>query len=319
MRTWLPALLIIFSGLDALAQEPWPSRPVTLIVPHAAGVTPDVVARILAERLAAPFGQPVVVINRPGSNGLIGGEAAARSRPDGHTLLIGDDALVTISPHLYPSMTFSPEKDFVPILSLVENQFFLVVRPDLPVTNLQSFFEYARQANPALAYGSNGQGSQSHLTMERLRGLAGVELLHVPYRTASQSATAIVTGEISVAFIGSSALSLVRSGKLRALASTGPMQSKSFPDVPPLNRSYPGFEMTNWQGLFAPAGTPQPILARIEQEVRAILTAEGLQERLAGGSDLRILLLGAAEFTQRIRRDSDRYREIVDRLGLKID
>jgi len=319
MRKLFIALLLAIPGKESLAQEPWPSRPITLVVPHAAGVTPDVVARILAERLTPVLGQPVVVINRPGSNGLIGGEAAARSKPDGYTLMVGDDALFAISPHLYPAMTFSPEKDFVPILSLVENQYFLVVRPDLPVTDLRSFFAYARQANPTLAYGSNGQGSQSHLTMERLRGLAGVALLHVPYRTGSQSAAAVAAGEISVAFIGASALSQVRSGRLRALASTGPRQSTSFPDVPPLNKTFPGFEMTNWQGLFAPAGTPQAVLARIDQEVRAILAAEGVQERLAGGSDLRVVLLGAPEFAQRIRRESDRYRDIVERLGLKID
>lgn len=319
MRTLLAALCIIFPGKEVPAQEPWPSRPVTLLVPHAPGVAPDLIARVIAERLAPSLGQPIIVKNQPGSSGLIGGEAAARSRPDGYTLMVGDDALFAIAPHLYPNMTFSPLRDFVPIISLVENQYMLVVRPDPAVTDLQSFLGYARRAVPPLAYGSNGNGSQSHLTMERLRVLAGLELLHVPYRTGGQIAAAVAIGEVSVAFVGASGTAQVRTGRLRALASTGAARSVTFPDVPTLNKTFPGFEMTNWQGLFAPAGTPQPIVVRLEQEVREILTQESVMERLASGSDLRALLLGPREFAQRIQRDSDKYREIVARLGLKID
>lgn len=301
------------------AEEPWPARALTLLVGYGPGVAPDLVGRVVAERLAAALGQPVVVVNRPGSNGLIAGEEASRARADGYTLLVGDDGMFTIAPHIYRNLRFSPTQDFAPIASLVENQFVLAVRPDLPVSDLRSFLDHARQAQPPLAYGSPGSGGQAHLTMERLRRLAGIELLHVPFRTGVQAALGIVSGDIAAAFVGASAAGHIRAGRLRVIATTGPARSKAFPEVRTLGETFPGLEMTNWQGLFAPAGTPRPILDRLEAELRRITAAEDFVQRVGGGGDMRALLLGADAFAQRIRRDHERYRQIVEQVGLKPD
>jgi tripartite-type tricarboxylate transporter receptor subunit TctC len=318
MKTLILALLALLAP-SLFAQEPWPSRPLTILVAYGPGVGPDLAARAVADRLGAALGQPVVVINRPGNNGLIGGEEASRARPDGYTLFLGDDGLFAIVTHLYRNLRFSPHRDFTPIASLVENQFLLGVRPELPVNDLQGFIEHARQASPPLAYGSSGSGGQAHLTMERMRRLAGIELLHVPFRTGGQAAMAIVSGDIAAAFVGASAAGHIRAGRLRIIATTGPSRSKALPDVPALNEVFPGLEMTNWQALFAPAGTPRPVLERLEQEVRRIVAAEDFIQRVGGSGDMRALNLGSEALAQRIRRDHERYGRIVESLGLKPD
>ena len=319
MKKILLALLSLVLA-PAFAQEPWPSRPVTLIVPYTPGAAPDLIARAIGDKLSVALGQPVVVANRSGSAGLIGGDAAAHSKPDGYTLLVGDDGMFAIAPHLYRHMTFNPAVDFAPITSLVENAFVLAIDPALPATDVASFLELARKSNPPLAYGSFGSGSQPHLTMERLKSLGGgVPMLHVPYRTSGAAGMAIVGHEIAASFVGASAASYIRNGRLRAIATTGATRSRTLPEVPTLSETYPGLVMTNWQGLFAPAGTPAAVIQRIEREVREILASEELAQRLAGAGDMRALVLGPDAFAQRIRRDSEKYREIIEKLDLKLD
>jgi len=312
-------LLALLCAAPAGAQEPWPSRPITLVVPFGPGVAPDLIARALGERLSATLGQPLVILNRPGQTGLIGGETVAHSKPDGYTLLIGDDALFAIAPHVYRQLPFNPATELTPIISLIENAFILAINPALPATDLASFLALARKANPPLAYASFGNGSQSHLMMERLRSVAGLPLLHVPFRGSSQAAQAVASGDAAAAFTGVAGDALARSGRVRAVATTGAARSKSWPGLPTLAESFPGLVMTNWQGLFAPAGTAPAVLRRIEEAARDVLASDELVRKMSGGGDMRVLLLGSADFAQRIRRDSERYREIVERLGLKID
>jgi len=205
LRSTLALLAVIWTGLlslDAAAQ--YPTKPIRMLVPFAPGGGPDLVARLIAPSLAHALGQPVVVENRAGSNGNIAGDIVAKSSPDGHTLLLAHDALVVINPHLYPKMPFDPQKDLAPVASLVSNGFFLASNPAVPAKTFPEFIEYARRANPPLQYASVGNGSQHHLTMERLKVRAGIDMVHIPYKSGAPATTATVAGEVSAMMAGTS-------------------------------------------------------------------------------------------------------------------
>ena len=191
-------LIVLIAGvaLCAAALAQYPSRPVKIVVTIPPGGAPDIAARILADRLSPALGQPVVVENRPGANGNTAGAEVARAAPDGYTLILGADSLITINPHIYARMPIDPLKDLVPVASLVSNQFVLSVNPTLPVKTLPEFVEYARKSNPPLAYASGGNGSQHQLMMEMLKQRAGIDLVHVPYRGGTPATTATMAGEI---------------------------------------------------------------------------------------------------------------------------
>ena len=211
---------VLFTAIPSGAQQ-YPARPIRLLVPNPPGGATDNLARVVAPKLGELFGQTVVVDNRPGSNGNLATEATVRATPDGHTLLLGQDSQIVISPHLYRKLPFDTLKDLTPVASLVSTQMLLAVQPSLPVKNPQEFVEYARRANPPLAYGSIGNGSQHHLAMEMLKAHTGINLLHVPYKGGGPAMVAFLGGEVAAMFGGSSAAPHVRSGKLRALALAG--------------------------------------------------------------------------------------------------
>src|SRR6266568_4575259 len=200
----------------------YPARPIRLLVPIPPGGGPDIVARLIAPKLTDALGQPVVVENRVGGNGNLAGELVARSPADGHTLLLGMDSLMVINPHLYASMPFDPLRDLAPVASLVSNGFFLAVNPSVPARTFPEFIEYARRADPPLHYGSGGNGSQHHLTMERLKMRAGINMVHVPYKGGAPATTATVAGEVAAMMSGTSTAGQIKAGRLRALAFTGP-------------------------------------------------------------------------------------------------
>src|SRR5260221_446117 len=223
-----PLLVAVFAALflhDALAQ--YPSRPIRLLVGFPPGGGPDIVARLLAPKLAEALGQPVVVETRVGGTGTIAGEAVAKSPADGHTLLVGHDGLFVINPHLYKKMPIDPLKDLAPVASLVSNGFFLAITPSVPAQTFPEFIEYARRADPPLQYGSGGNGSQHHLTMERLKARAGINMVHVPYKRGAPPTTATVAGEVAAMMSGTSTAGQIRAGRLRAIAFTGPQRSRA--------------------------------------------------------------------------------------------
>src|SRR5256712_9958318 len=248
------ALLAALLCHGAAAQ--YPSRPIRLLVPIPPGGGPDIVARLIAPKLGDALGQAVVVENRVGGNGNLAGELVAKSPADGHTLLLGMDSLMVINPHLYASMPFDPLRDLAPVASLVSNGFFLAVNPSVPARTFPEFIEYARRADPPLHYGSGGNGSQHHPTLERLKARAGINMVHVPYKGGAPATTATVAGEVAVMMSGTSTAGQIKAGRLRALAFTGPQRSRILPDVPTIAEFYPDFVMVQWYGLFAPAGTP---------------------------------------------------------------
>src|SRR4051812_37098544 len=260
--------LFALAALAIAATSAWaqyPSRPVHLIVPIPPGGAPDIAARVLAAKLQESLGQPVVVENKPGANGNVASESVARATPDGHTLALIADSQVVINPHLYKKMPLDTLRDLAPVSTVAANQFVLAINPSLPVKTFPEFIEYAKKANPPLTYASGGNGSQHHLTMEMLKRRAGIELLHVPYKGGSPATMATLAGETAAMWAGSSNAAQIKAGRLRALAVSGEKRSAQYPDLPTISEFYPGFHNSIWLAIFAPAATPEPVLARLRE------------------------------------------------------
>lgn len=315
-RAVIAALAVALTCAAANAQQ-YPSRPIRLLVPNPPGGATDNLARVVAPKLTQALGQTVVVDNRPGSNGNLAVEAAARAVPDGHTLMLAADGQIVISPHLYKKLPFDTLKDLTPVASLVSTQMLLAVHPSLPVKSVQEFVEHARRANPPLAYASIGNGSQHHLAMEMLKRRANINLLHVPFKGGGPALVAVFGGEVSAMFGGSSAGPHVRSGKLRALALAG-KRNAAYPGLPALSESYPGLEVTPWLGLFAPVGLQQPVLNRLRAETGRMLADPDALGRVRNIA-LDPFVTTPQEFSVLIRADYAKYGEVVKTVGVTID
>jgi tripartite-type tricarboxylate transporter receptor subunit TctC len=310
---WLLALL----AASAWAQ--YPARPIRLLVPNPPGGATDTIARVVAPGLGEALGQPVVVENRPGSNGNLSSELAAKAAPDGYTLLLGQDSQIVISPHLYPKLPVDTLKDLAPVATLVTTQMVLAANPSLPARNLQEFVELAKRARPPLAYASIGNGSQHHLTMEMLKLRAGIELVHVPYKGGGPATLAVLAGEVPVMFGGNSVTAQIKAGRLRGLAVAGKKRSAAFPDLPTLAEFYPGLEVTAWIGIFAPAGVPATVLARLHGEINRLLETPALRDKVLGVGGLEPFVSTPEEFAALIRAEYAKYGEVVKATGVKID
>jgi tripartite-type tricarboxylate transporter receptor subunit TctC len=303
----------------ALAQ-PYPARPVRLLVSFPPGGASDIVARLIGQSLAPRLGQPVVVENRPGSNGNLAGELVAHAPAGGYTLLLGPSALFGINPHLYARMPIDPLKELTPVASLVANELILAANPSLAAAkNFRDFIDAARSTKPPLFYASIGNGSEHHFAMEFLKQQAGIELVHVSYRGGGPAAIGVMGGEVAAMFGGGSVAPLVQSGKLRGLAVTGMRRSALLPELPPIAEFYPDYEVTIWQGLFAPAGTPPAILARLRAETNAVLVQPDVTEKLAAAGSGEPYLTTPAELTARIRSDYERYGKLIKAIGISVD
>ena len=312
-------LLLVFFLFCEAAWAQYPLRPIRLFVPNPPGGATDTLARLIAPKLGEGLGQPVIVENRPGSNGNLASEATARASPDGHTLLLCADAQIVIGPHLYAKMPLDTLKDLDPVASLVNTQMVLSVSPALPVRNLQEFIEYARRATPPLAYASIGNGSQHHLVMEMLKSRAGIDLLHVPFKGGGPATVAILSGEVSAMFGGNSVAGHIKSGKLRALAVAGRQRSAAYPDLPRLSEVYPDLEVTPWLALFGPSGLPAPVLNRLRNEISRLLADPEMQQRVRNLGGLEPYVTTPGEFAAVLRAEHAKYAEIVKAAGARID
>ena len=317
IRIAVLALATLF--VDSAVAQQFPTRTIRIFVSIPPGGAPDIAARLLAQRLTETMGQPVVVENRPGANGNLAGDAVAKSTPDGYTLMLAGDSLIVINPHIYSRMPFDTLKDLVPVTSIASNQFFLSINPSVPAKTLLEFVEYARKANPPLPYASGGNGSQHHLGIEMFKQRAGINLLHVPYRGGAPAGTATVAGETVLVLAGASNAGLLRGGQLRGLATTGRKRSPLFPDLPIIADFYPGYDVTIWLGLFAPAGTPEAIVTKLREEVHKALSERELAGKLNVTGALEPLLLSPPEFDALIRKDYDKYGKVVRDVGARID
>jgi tripartite-type tricarboxylate transporter receptor subunit TctC len=319
------AAILAFAAFMAMLASPvmaqqYPTRPVKILVTIPPGGAPDIAARLLAQRLGELMGGSFFVENRTGANGNVAGDILAHADPDGYTLMLAADSLLTINPHVYgASMPFDPLKDILPVSSVASNQFFLAVNPELPVKTLPEFIEYARKAKPPLPYASGGNGSQHQLGIEMLKQLAHIDLLHVPFRGGSPAGMATVAGETKVVLAGASSSGLLKSGKLRGLATTGKKRSPLFPDLPSISEFYPGYDLTIWLGLFAPPATPEPIVTKLRTTVQKALAEPGLVQKLNVTGKLEPLILTPAAFNDLIRHDYEKYKKVVAAVGVKIN
>ena len=314
--SFLVALCIVASGAHA---QSYPARPIHLVVAIPPGGAPDIAARIIAERLSQTMGQAFVVDNKPGANGNIAAEFVAKAPPDGYTLLLGQDSIFVINPYLYKKMPVDVRQALVPVSPVATNAFVLAINPSVPAKTFQEFIEIARKSNPPLTYASGGNGSQHHLMMEMLKQRAGIELMHVPYKGGAPATTATLAGETQVMFSGTSVSPQVKAGKLRAIASSGAKRSEAFPDVPAIGEFYPGYDATIWLGLFAPAGTPEPIMDRLRAEVGMALASPEVRQKLNTAGGLQPLALKPPEFAALIESDSAKYGKLVRELGITLD
>jgi tripartite-type tricarboxylate transporter receptor subunit TctC len=322
IHTVLLAASIAFAGLLApqSAAAQYPSKPIRVLVADAAGSAPDTITRVVGERLGPLLGQAIVVENRTGSNGNIAMEAAAKSVPDGYTLVFCADSMIVINPHMYAKMGIDTLKDLAPVSALAaQPNFLLSVHPSVPVKNFQEFIEYAKKANPPLAYASAGNGSQHQMAMEMLKLRAGIDLVHVPYKGGAPAAMATMAGEVSAMFSGASTASLILAGKLRGLAATGRSRSTLLPELPTVGEIYPGYVLTTWLGLFAPAGVPDPVMARLRAEINRVLAMPDVKTRLNAAGGLEPYVITPQEFAERIRSDYEKYGALVKQIGIKID
>ena len=317
-RAFCFVLLSFAVGAQALAQQDYPSRPIRLITPAAQGGTTDLLARVFGARLAEVFKQQVVVDNRAGAAGVIAGELTANAPPDGYTLLLAYHQH-TINAALNPSLPYHPVNSFTPITQLTSAGLMLVVNPSTPVRNLEEFVNWTRNYAGPLNYGSAGNGSGGHLAGELYKLMAGVKAEHIPYKGSGPAMMDLVAGQYHYNFAGiQGAQTLVRSGKLRALAITTPRRLAALPDLPAVAEALPGFEVVGWYGVIGPANLPGPILTRLHAEFVKVLGQPEVRERIvADGSEP----IGSTpgEFRQFMLADLAKWAQLVKQSGAKLD
>jgi tripartite-type tricarboxylate transporter receptor subunit TctC len=311
------ATALLVAGGSALAQ-PYPTKPIRLISPFAAGGGSDFVARVAGQKLGAALGQPVVIDNRVGAGGAIGTEIAARSPADGYTLLLGSQGPFAILPVITARLPYDPIKDFAPITVMCSFPFVLVVHPSLPVKSVQELIALAQAKPGGLNFGSPGNGSTTHLATELLKVLAKIDVVHVPYKGVAPAVADILGGQLQ--FMSgdlSTMMPQVKAGKLRALAITGAKRSPLAPELPTIAESgVPGYEASGWFGIIAPGATPREIVARLSAVLVKGLADADARERLAalGGE---VVANTPAEFATRIKDDLSKWKKLVAAIGLK--
>jgi tripartite-type tricarboxylate transporter receptor subunit TctC len=311
LRRSLIATLLLAACLAPVQAQSWPVKPVRVVVNFPPGGAADQIARAISVPLQEALGQPVVVENRAGSNGNIGGDLVAKSPADGYTLLMSSGGMVSVNPHIYPKMPFDPAKDLEPVAAAARVLVFLVSKPSLPVNNIAELISYIK-ANPGkLSYGSAGSGSSLHLAGEMFKSQAGLFAVHVPYRGAAPALVDLLAGQIDYYFDPGIGLNQVRAGKLKLLAVGSPKRSPLFPDVPTLSEAgLTGFDADTVFGFYAPSGTPAPVVARLNREINRILTTPALKDRMAalGGE---ALAMTPGEFAAKASEDSKRFGAII--------
>jgi tripartite-type tricarboxylate transporter receptor subunit TctC len=290
---------------EVASAQDYPTRPITLIVPQTPGASSDLLARTLGERLQALWGQTIVIENKPGAGGNVGAALVARAAPDGYTIMIGTDAMMTANQHLYKNMSFDPVKDFAPVAMAGSNIICLAVNADVPVKTMPEFIAYAK-ANPGkLKYGTPGAASPHHLSGEMLALKAGIDIVHVPYRGGGPAANDLLGGHIPMAFLSlSAAVPLLPSGKIRIVALVDKQRYTAMPEIPTIGETVPGFEMSSWLGVFAPLGTPAPIVARLSSAVTGIFNDPPVVQKL-GTLGLVVKPMTPAEMTAMIKSEAD--------------
>jgi len=310
------AMAMSFAG-HAVAADAYPAKPVTLIVPWAAGGSTDILARVLSEHLTKSLGQPVIVDNKPGASGNIGSAMVARAQPDGYTLLVGSMSTHAMNPALMANMPFKGVDDFTPLglLAYVTNT--MVVNPSVPANNVKELIAYAK-ANPGkLAYASAGPGSTNHLSAVLFEKMAGVQMLHVPYKGGAPAVVDTVAGQTQLLFsAGTQTLPHVKAGKLKLLAVTEAKRSPLLPNVPTVGETIPGYELAVWYGAFGPKNMPADLVAKLNKEINRVMSLPEVKAKM-DAIGVETATSTPQEFGKILRRDADRYGKLIKDLGIQ--
>ena len=307
-------------GLQAQAQTAYPNKPVHIIVPSTPAGVLDNVARTLALRLAEQLGQPIVIDNKGGAGGNIGAEAAARSAADGYTLFIGFNATHGANPALFGKLSYDPIKDFAPISLLASVPNIISIHPSVPVNTLAELVAMAKARPGQLSYASSGNGTSTHLAAEMFKGVAGVDIAHIPYKGSAPAVADVIAGQVPVIVDSvASSTAQIKAGKLKALATTGPRRLSVLPDLPTVAESgYPGFESTAWLGLLAPAGTPKAIIDQLNAQVLKVMALPETRERMAAfGAE--ITTSTPEQFAAHIRSEIAKLGKVVHDANIKLN
>ena len=315
------ALLACAAAVPAMAQG-YPRKPIRFVVGFSAGNSIDSVARIIGQHLSAKFGQPVLVDNKTGANGMLAATEVARSPPDGYTVLISNSSTITVNPLLYQKMGYEPKKDFVPVALMVSVPFILTVNPQKgpigTVPTLQGMLDLARAKPGAYSYGSAGMGNLTQLGFELLNGMAGVDMTHVAYRGSAPAQVALLGGEVDAAFDNPSAVPKIEAGQLRALAVSSAQRWHELPDVPAIAEAgYPGFDISFWVGALVPAQTPAPIVNALSEAIAAVAQDPAAKARLEQQGNIR--MFGPKRFAEQIDEETAKYVQVIRQAGIKLD
>lgn len=311
-------LIAAAPGPAQAREETYPSRPTTLMVGFSAGGAVDQVARLIGQALGTVFNQPYVIENRAGATGTIAAEIVSRAKPDGYTLLLGTQSTMVVAPGMYPNLKFDPIKDFVPVSLIASVPLALVVNPSLPLNSVQDIIQYARDKKGDLTYASSGLGGPQHVSMELFDAMAEVRMVHIPYKGEANAITDVLGGQVPLMFSNlPTLLPYIRSGKLRGIAVSSLQRAASAPDLPTVAESgLPGFEALTWFGLYAPAGTPPEVIARLEQGVRQALADPALRAKMAG-QGMTVEDRDSAAFKQYMQSESVKWGDLIRKAGIK--
>ena len=319
-RKILLGLVLTFTAVGlALAQDKFPNKPVTVVVPQAAGGANDAIARVIAQKLSEQMGQPFVIDNRTGAGGNVGTTAVARAKADGYTLMVTADSAMVINPSLYQSTGFDPIKDFDPVGTVATAGYVLVANPSFPAKNTTELIALAKQQPGKINIGSAGNGTLNHLIGEMLSKAAGIDMVHVPYKASSAAVTDLVAGQVQVSVQSlPSSIAFIRSGKVKVLGVINPKRLPALPDVPTIGETIKGFGTTPWYGMFVPAGTPKHIVTQLNAEIAKALESKDVLDRLAGVG-CEPYKSTTEQFAQLVRDDLPRWAKIVKDSGAKLD
>ena len=320
-RTLWWSIGMALAALASLAHaQGWPSRPIHIVAPSTPGDAPDVIARIVADKLSIALGKEVVVDNKPGAGGVVGSEFVAKAAPDGYTLIMGNAGSHGINAAVYTKLPYDIQRDFAPVSQIAVAPNIFVINPSIPAKTLQEFIAYAKGRPGQLGYASGGNGSSSHMSMELFKSMTGVDLIHVPYKGSSPALTDVVSGQDAAMIVNMPpAVPLVKAGKLRALAVTTLTRSPLMPEVPTVSESgLGGYETVAWFGVLAPAGTPKDIVNRLSAELATIARSPEMRERL---SSLGAEPVGGTPeaFSAVIARDIAKWTALSKSVGIKVD
>ena len=300
--------------------QTFPSKPIRIIVPFPPGGPSDYAARSVSQHLPALIGQPVIVENRTGGAGITGTDAVAKSAPDGYTLLVATVGVMVIAPYLFAKLPYDPLKDFAPITNLISGPSVLVVHPSIPAHSVQELIALAKSKPGSLTYGSTGAGQISHLNGELFKSLAGVDILHVPYKGAAPLLPEMISGQLSMHFAtASDGLNLVRAGRLRALAVTSPKRLALLPEVPTMDESgLKGYDVANWNAIWAPAGTPRAVVDKLNREICRAMNAPEVKERVTAQGNS-VVCDTPEEFAAYIRVEAVKWSKVIREAQIKLD